>query len=78
MIKHAVYRILQGAKSIDVWDDYVATLKRMGVDEITEITQNAYESICEALAEAGTRLDREHPFLQRYFIKGVMIGASKG
>ena len=29
MIKHAVYRILQGAKSIDVWDDYVATLKRI-------------------------------------------------
>ena len=27
----------------DVWDDYVATLKRMGVDEIAEITQNAYD-----------------------------------
>jgi putative aldouronate transport system substrate-binding protein len=41
--KETILQILQGAKSIAVWDDYVATLKRMGVDEITEITQNAYD-----------------------------------
>jgi len=38
-----IQQILQGAKSIDVWDDYVSTLQRLGVDEVTQITQNAYD-----------------------------------
>ena len=38
-----IQQILQGAESIDVWDDYVSTLKRLGVDDVTQITQNAYD-----------------------------------
>ena len=38
-----IQQILQGAQSIDVWDDYVAALRRLGVDEVTQITQAAYD-----------------------------------
>ena len=38
-----IQQILQGSKSINVWDDYIATLERLGVDEVTQITQDAYD-----------------------------------
>lgn len=36
-------KFISGDKSLDEWDDYIAELEKMGLDEIIEIHQQAYE-----------------------------------
>lgn len=36
-------KFITGAESLDKWDDYTKTLKKMNVDEMTTIYQQAYD-----------------------------------
>ncbi len=41
--QETIEQILLGVQTMDVWDEYVATLERMGVAEVIEMTQAAYD-----------------------------------
>lgn len=42
-VKDSFTKFVLGVESMDKFDDYVATIKKMGVDEAVKLTQDAYE-----------------------------------